>query len=102
MPTTRTNVRKLQREMNLDPQTVAVKSAPDPLGRRRGGRLPHASRHHGQRGRLRPRPRSPLALNVSEVLADNAVVLGLLDRVEPPMETPVTDGLVVSVVRGHH
>ena len=98
VPTTRTNVTKLQREMKLDPDRVAVKSAPDRLGA--GAAVVFRTRHavtinvDGTE-----QEETSIALNVSEVLGENSVVLGPLDQVEPAPETPVTDGLVVTVVR---
>jgi uncharacterized protein YabE (DUF348 family) len=98
VPTTRTNVAKLQRELRLNPEKVAVKSAPDRLGQ--GAAVVFRTR--------RPitvnvdgtsQAETSLALTVSEVLGENAVVLGPLDRVDPPPETRVTDGMVVTVVR---
>ncbi|HUF83255.1 MAG TPA: G5 domain-containing protein, partial [Acidimicrobiia bacterium] len=98
VPTTRTNVGKLQRELALDPENVAVKSAPDRLGE--GAAVVFRTRHpitvnvDGS-----TQEETSLALNVSEVLAENSVVLGPLDQVQPPDDTRVTDGMVVSVVR---
>lgn len=98
VPTTRTDVTKLQREMKLDPDKVAVKSAPDRLGE--GAAVVFRTRHavtinvDGTE-----QEETSTALNVSEVLGENSVILGPLDQVEPAPETPVADGLVVTVVR---
>ncbi|MGQ0803579.1 MAG: G5 domain-containing protein [Actinomycetota bacterium] len=98
VPTTRTSVAKLQRELNLDPATVAVKSAPDRLGE--GAAVVFRTQHavtvnvDGS-----SQAETSIGLNVSEVLAENAVVLGPLDRVDPAPETRVTEGMVVTVVR---
>jgi uncharacterized protein YabE (DUF348 family) len=98
VPTTRTSVAKLQRELNIEPATVAVKSAPDRLGE--GAAVVFRTKHavtvnvDGS-----SQAETSIGLNVSEVLAENAVVLGPLDQVNPPSDTRVTDGMVVSVVR---
>jgi uncharacterized protein YabE (DUF348 family) len=98
VPTTRTNVAKLQRELRLDLEKVAVKSAPDRLGE--GAAVVFRTRHpvvvnvDGT-----SQAETSLALTVSEVLEENAVVLGPLDQVSLPPETRVTDGMVVTVVR---
>ncbi|MGI8797065.1 MAG: G5 domain-containing protein [Acidimicrobiia bacterium] len=98
VPTTRTNVAKLQRELKLAPATVAVKSAPDRLGE--GAAIVFRTKRavtvnvDGS-----SQAETSLGLTVSEVLAENAVVLGPLDQVDPAPETRVTDGMVVTVVR---
>jgi len=98
VPTTRTNTAKFQRELKLDPEKVAVKSAPDRLGD--GAAIVFRTRHpvtvnvDGT-----SQAETSIALNVSEVLAENSVVLGPLDQVDPPPDTRITDGMVVTIVR---
>ncbi len=96
--TTRVTAEALRRELGLDPGKVVVKSAPDRLGK--DASVVFRTRHDvtitvdgttlGQ---------SSLALNVGELLGENSVVLGPMDQVNPSSDTPLTDGMVVSVVR---
>jgi resuscitation-promoting factor RpfB len=96
--TTRTTASALLQELDLDPETVAVKSAPGRIGR--GAAVVFRTRRNvtitvdGT-----TQPQESLALNVDELFAENAVLLGPLDQVSPPRETSVTDGLTVTVVR---
>ena len=98
MTTTRTSVAALQRELRLDPETVAVKFAPDRLGA--GATVTFRTRRNvtvnfdGV-----SQSDVTLGLTVAEVLGDYAIKLGPMDQVTPPLETPVTEALVVSVVR---
>ncbi len=96
--TTRVTANGLRRELGLDPDKVAVKSAPQRLGE--GASVVFRTRHDitmSVDGTTQDE--NSIALNVGELLGENSVVLGPMDQVNPPVETPLTDGMVVSVVR---
>ncbi|MGH9033448.1 MAG: G5 domain-containing protein, partial [Acidimicrobiia bacterium] len=98
MTTTRTSVAALQQELKLDRENVGVKFAPDRLGE--GATVTFRTRHDvtvNVDGASRTDV--TLGLTVAEVLGDYAIKLGPMDQVNPPPETPVTEGMVVSVVR---
>ncbi|MGH8982920.1 MAG: G5 domain-containing protein, partial [Acidimicrobiia bacterium] len=98
MTTTRSSVAALQRELKLDPDKVAVKFAPDRLGA--GATVTFRTRRNVTANFDGvSQTEVTLGLTVQEVLDDYAIKLGPLDQVTPPPETPVTDGMVVSVVR---
>jgi resuscitation-promoting factor RpfB len=96
--TTRVTANGLRRELGLDADKVVVKTAPDRLGE--GASVVFRTRHDitftvdGT-----TQEEKSLALNVGELLGENSVVLGPMDQVNPPVETPLTDGMAVSVVR---
>jgi resuscitation-promoting factor RpfB len=98
MTTTRRSVAALQRELKLDPDTVAVKFAPDRLGA-------DATVTFRTRRNVTvnfdgvTQSEVTLGLTVQEVLGDYAIKLGPMDQVNPPVETPVAEGMVVTVVR---
>jgi uncharacterized protein YabE (DUF348 family) len=96
--TTRVTADGLRRELGLDPREVAVKTAPDRLGE--GASVVFRTRRDvtftvdGT-----TQEETTTALNVGELLGENSVVMGPLDQVNPPAETPLTDGMGISVVR---
>lgn len=89
---------QLVRQLNLDPDSISIVSAPTRLTQGasvvlrtlQGVTISVDGTQHAE---------STAALNVSEFLQQNGVVLGPQDRVAPSADTRLTDGMTVTVTR---
>lgn len=96
--TTRRSVSRLQAELGLDPDQVAVTSAPDRLG---AGALVafRTLRDVTVNVDGASLTETTTGLTVAEVLDEYSIVLGPQDLVDPALDTRVTDDLVVTISR---
>jgi resuscitation-promoting factor RpfB len=89
---------RLVRQLNVDPDTISIVHAPTRLSAGasvvlralKGVTIAVDGTQHAE---------TTAALDVSEFLQQNGVVLGLPDRVAPSADTRLTDGMTVTVTR---
>jgi len=96
--TTRPTATALRRQLDLDPELVGIKSAPQRLGESAGVvfRTRHTVTVTVDGTTL---PETTMALTVAELLVENQVVLGFFDQVTPAPETRLADAMTVAVAR---
>jgi resuscitation-promoting factor RpfB len=98
LTTTWSKPSQLVRQLDLDPDTIAIVSAPVRLTEGasvvlrtlKGVTISVDGTQHAE---------TTAALNVSELLQQNGVVLGAADRPVPAADTRLTDGMTVTVTR---
>lgn len=97
--TAQTDPAKLLRDLKLDPKTVVAIAPQQRLGR--GATVVLRTLHRNVTIVVdgTTQPETTPALTVGDFIAENKVVLNSFDQVNPPMDTRIGDGLVVTVSR---
>jgi uncharacterized protein YabE (DUF348 family) len=97
--TTRTDPAALMRDLKLDPKNVVAIAPQQRLGR--AATVVFRTLHTGVTIAVdgTTQPEKTAALTVGDFVAENQVVLNPFDQITPPMDTRITDGLVVTVSR---